>query len=55
MQKAKRLVLFGTQEMARLARFYFENDSDYEVVGFTVDDASVETTEIEGLYGPTVV
>ena len=49
MQKAKQLVLFGTREMARLARFYFENDSDYEVVGFTVDDASVETTEIEGL------
>ena len=35
--------------MARLARFYFENDSDYEVVGFTVDDANVEAAEIEGL------
>jgi sugar O-acyltransferase (sialic acid O-acetyltransferase NeuD family) len=49
MQKAKRLVLFGSQEMARLARYYFEHDSDYKVVGFTVDDANVETTEIEGL------
>ena len=35
--------------MARLARFYFEHDSDYEVVGFTVDDANVEAAEIEGL------
>ena len=35
--------------MARLARFYFEHDSDYEIVGFTVDDANVEASEIEGL------
>jgi sugar O-acyltransferase (sialic acid O-acetyltransferase NeuD family) len=49
MRKTKRLVLFGSREMARLARFYFDHDSDYEVVGFTVDDASIDSSEIEGL------
>ena len=49
MKKTKRLVLFGSREMATLARFYFERDSVYEVVAFTVDDANVETAELEGL------
>jgi len=49
MQKSKRVVIFGSQEMARLARFYFEHDSVYEVVAFTVDDANIDGVEIEGL------
>src|SRR5262249_36189900 len=49
MQKTKRLVLFGSREMAHLARFYFEHDSTYAPVAFTVDDDNVEATEIEGL------
>ena len=49
MQKSKRLVVFGSKEMARLARFYFEHDSCYDVVAFTVDDAHVDVAEIEGL------
>src|SRR6516165_10998585 len=49
MQKSKRLVLFGSREMARLARFYFDNDSAYQVVAFTVDDAHVDSAEVEGL------
>jgi len=49
MEKSKRLVVFGSQEMARLARFYFEHDSRYDVVAFVVDDAHVEGTKIEGL------
>ena len=35
--------------LARLARFYFEHDSNYEVIAFTVDDANIEAKEIEGL------
>lgn len=33
----KQLVIFGAGDMARLAAFYFENDSDYQVVAFTAD------------------
>lgn len=34
---AKPLVIFGLGQMAELAHYYFENDSDYDVVGFVVD------------------
>lgn len=43
------LVIFGSAEMARLARFYFENDSEYRVVAFTVDDANVDANDVDGL------
>lgn len=43
------LVIFGSAEIAALARFYFENDSPYEVVAFTVDDEFVEEETFEGL------
>jgi sugar O-acyltransferase (sialic acid O-acetyltransferase NeuD family) len=33
------IVIFGTGDIAELADFYFTNDSEFEVVGFTVDDA----------------
>jgi len=33
----KKLVIFGIGEQAELAYYYFANDSDYEVVAFTVD------------------
>lgn len=42
-------MIFGTAEIARLAKFYFSCDSDYEVVAFTVDDDYVEETELLGL------
>ncbi len=35
------LIIFGSAEIAELAYFYFENDSDYSVVAFTVDDEFV--------------
>jgi acetyltransferase-like isoleucine patch superfamily enzyme len=38
MQKDKKLIIFGTGEIGELACFYFENDSEYQVVGFTADD-----------------
>lgn len=34
----KKLVIFGAGEIAEVAAFYFERDSDYEVAAFTVDN-----------------
>jgi sugar O-acyltransferase (sialic acid O-acetyltransferase NeuD family) len=42
------VVIFGTGEIAELADFYFTNDSKYEVVGFTVDECFLTTTEFRG-------
>ena len=33
----KKLIIFGTGDMASLAHFYFTNDSKYEVVAFCVN------------------
>ena len=41
--KKRKLVIFGTGEIAELAKFYFEHDSDYEVAAFTADDEFVGT------------
>ena len=38
----KSLIIFGNAEIAELAYFYFTNDSDYEIVAFTVDDEFVD-------------
>lgn len=46
---SKPLVIFGTAEMAELARFYFENDSEYRVVAFTVDDGFAASDSFQGL------
>ncbi len=35
--KRKKLILFGTGDVAQLAKFYFDTDSNYEVSAFTVD------------------
>lgn len=43
------LVIFGSAEIAELAKFYFENDSDYRVVAFTVDDSYVKGDNCQGL------
>ena len=45
----KKLVIFGTSDIAELACFYFTEDSDYEVVAFTVDDEYVKSSEFSGL------
>ena len=34
---AKKLIIFGTGDIAQLAYYYFSNYSNYEVAGFTVD------------------
>lgn len=37
MTKSKKLIIFGLGDLAQIAHEYFTHDSDYEVVGFTVD------------------
>lgn len=46
----KKLVIFGVTDAAQLAHYYFCNDSDFEVVGFTVDrDYMPDSREFCGL------
>jgi sugar O-acyltransferase (sialic acid O-acetyltransferase NeuD family) len=45
----KQLVIFGTAEIAKLAQYYFDNDSDYKVVAFTVDDDFANSKTFNGL------
>jgi len=42
MKKDKKLIIFGTGETGILAKYYFQNDSEYEVVAFTADDKFVK-------------
>lgn len=44
-----KLVIFGSAEIASLAKYYFSHDSSYEVVAFTVDDEFVDQEAFEGL------
>ncbi|WGR92941.1 acetyltransferase [Bradyrhizobium sp. ISRA443] len=46
--KARRIVIFGTGEIAELADFYFTEDSGFEVAGFTVDGAFLTENEFRG-------
>lgn len=45
----KKLVIFGSGDIAQLAHFYFSTDSDYEVVVFTVDASFIQETTFCGL------
>jgi len=45
----KKLVLFGTGEIAELAHTYFTHDSDYTVVAFAADDAFVKEDKFMNL------
>ncbi|NCY20343.1 acetyltransferase [bacterium] len=45
----KEIVIFGSSEIASLARYYFEHDSDFKVVAFTVDDSYVSENSLEGV------
>lgn len=40
----KALIIFGIGDIAELAYFYFSTDSEYEVIGFTVDAAYKKET-----------
>lgn len=43
------LVIFGTGDIASVARYYFASDSEYEVVAHTVDRDFLGETETDGL------
>lgn len=45
----KPLIIFGLTDAAQLAHFYFETDSKYEVVAFTVDEAFRKVDQFCGL------
>ncbi|WP_416398649.1 acetyltransferase [Allohahella sp. A8] len=45
----KKLVVFGSGEIAQLAHYYFSTDSDYEVAAFTVDADYIQEPEFCGL------
>lgn len=49
MQKNKNLVIFGTGNIAELAHFYFEHQSEYKVVGFTVDKEFIKNEDFLSL------
>lgn len=44
-----KLVIFGTGSFAQLAHFYFANDSEHEVVAFTVNEDHMSELEFNGL------
>ncbi len=44
----RRLVIFGTGDIAQIAAYYFEKDTDYDVAAFTVDQQYIEDQEFEG-------
>ena len=48
MKKEKKLVIIGTGEFALLAYEYFEDDSEYSVMAFCVEDKYYSTNEYEG-------
>ncbi len=47
--KKKQLVIVGASSNSRLAKFYFETDSDYEVVAFAVNRNFIQAGSFEGL------
>lgn len=44
--KCKSLVIFGLGDLAQIAHEYFEGDSEYRVVGFTVDREFMPTNPV---------
>lgn len=49
MAKARKLVIGGDSAFAEIAREYFDADSDYQVVGFTVEQDHLQRSELHGL------
>lgn len=47
--KKNKLVIIGDSAFAQVAHEYFENDSDYQVVGFSVEAAYLHRHELFGL------
>jgi sugar O-acyltransferase (sialic acid O-acetyltransferase NeuD family) len=49
MTKTKKLVIVGDSAFAQIAHEYFEVDTDYVVVGFSVEQAYLKQRELAGL------
>ena len=49
MKKTKKLVIIGDSAFAEVAYEYFTHDSDYEVVGFSVESAYLKKDRLLGL------
>lgn len=47
--KSKKLIIVGDSAFAEIAHEYFDGDSDYEVVAFSVERAYLKRTEMRGL------
>jgi sugar O-acyltransferase (sialic acid O-acetyltransferase NeuD family) len=45
---SRKLVIFGAKQIAEVCAFYFDRDSDYEVVAFTVDGEFLEEDTFAG-------
>lgn len=45
----KKLVIFGENDFAEVARYFFDHDSEYETVAFTVDSAYIQEETFSGL------
>ena len=41
----KKLVIFGTNELAELSHYYFNNDSNYDVIAFCLDQQFIEDSK----------
>lgn len=44
----QKIVIFGTGDIAQIANYYFEIDSDFEVVAFTVNQEYLRDSSFEG-------
>ncbi len=44
----KKLVIFGSGDIAQLAHFYFSRDTDYDIAAFTVDSAYLTGSDLCG-------
>lgn len=49
MKNKKNLLIFGDQEMAEIAHFYFHEQSEYNVVAFVVDEEYLNKDSLCGL------
>jgi sugar O-acyltransferase (sialic acid O-acetyltransferase NeuD family) len=47
--KSKKIIIIGTTTNARLAKWYFDNDTDYEVVAFSVNKDFITAASWLGL------
>ncbi|WP_025763970.1 acetyltransferase [Dyadobacter tibetensis] len=44
-----KVIIFGVLDTAELAHYYLQNDSEHEVVAFTINKEYIESTEFKGL------